>query len=110
MAKALAYRDRMLRALPPPVLAKLKHSRNSTGVVGVHVVTRRGRGGALLSYYVGTWVWPPRSRHQRSKYFSVQKYGKRKARALAVEARLEALRRTAEEERRLLLEEQRERR
>jgi hypothetical protein len=103
LAKALAYRDDLLRALPPPALAKTTWSRNTTGVVGLSVQNKLGAGGARLRYYVASWVWPPRSRYQVRKTFSAQKYGERRARALAVEARLAGLARAAEAEKRRIL-------
>jgi hypothetical protein len=70
---ALRERDRLLRALPPPVLAKIQSARNKTGVIGVQVVRRRTKRGTVLRFYVATFIWPPRSRHQVQKTFSVQK-------------------------------------
>jgi hypothetical protein len=99
---AIAHRDRLLRRLPPPVLAKLQHSRNTTGVVGVHRFSRQGRHG-LLWYYVANWVWPPRSRNQVRKTFSARRFGMRGARQKAIDARRAALARTAAEERQRVL-------
>lgn len=107
---ALRERDRLLRALPPPVLLKIQGTRNTTGVIGVQLVRRLSRRGRVLRAYVATFVWPPRSRHQHQKTFSVQKYGARRARALAIAERRAALGRTAAYERRRLLERERQER
>ncbi len=104
---ALRERDRLLRALPPPVLVKVRGTRNTTGVIGVQLVRRLSRRGRVLRAYVATFIWPPRSRHQHQKTFSVQKHGVRRARELAIAERRAALARTAQYERRCLQERER---
>ena len=52
-------------------------SRNSTGEIGVALITRTGGNGVVQDYYIATWR--PEPNQQRSKSFSVSKYGKSSA-------------------------------
>lgn len=91
LQRALAWRDKMIEALPPARKFKLSYSRNTTGVVGVHLSrdrSRRSRRRFSLRYAA---TWNDEHGRTRKRSFSVAKYGPRKARALAIQARREAL-------------------
>lgn len=64
--------------------------RANVGVVGVHLVTSRTPAGTLVHYYNATWTDASGRDHQR--VFSLRKYGKKRALALAIKARRTALR------------------
>jgi len=100
---AIAYRDSLLRSIPPPMYVKRRSVRSKTGIPGVHLERYINRRGRVVEKYVACWVWPPRSRRLVRLRFSVKEHGRRLARRLAIEARAEALKRTAEVERLNLL-------
>jgi hypothetical protein len=89
LRRALRWRDQMAAVLPPSRKFQRRHVLNTTGVVGVHFSRQYTRARRLANYYGATWVDELGQRHKRS--FSVAKYGTRKARALAVDARTRAL-------------------
>ncbi len=88
LRRAIAWRDSMLDALPPPRHIKLTSSRNTTGIIGVYLARSR-EGRTVRLRYVASWT--DEHARQRSRSFSVAKYGARQARALAREARQEAI-------------------
>ncbi|MBW8828921.1 MAG: AP2 domain-containing protein [Burkholderiales bacterium] len=75
---------------------KLKKS-NTSGVLGVHLSRTPNKDGMPRLHWVAEWVPVPNGRPERRR-FSVARYGDAEAKALAIEARDEAMR---------LLEEQR---
>jgi hypothetical protein len=87
LARAIACRDRMVAALPPPRRFHSTSSLNTTGVVGVSLIRQRTRKGT--QYYAATWT-DERGR-QFARCFSIPKYGRRKAFEMAVQARKQAL-------------------
>jgi len=90
LSRAIAWRDKMLEVLPPPRRFKLSYRLNTTGVIGVHICRdRRGQNVALR--YAASWA--DEHGRDRKSSFSVAKYGARQARALAIQARQEALKR-----------------
>jgi hypothetical protein len=89
LRRALRWRDQMAAVLPPPRKFKRRHVLNTTGVIGVHLARQYTRARRLAHYYGATWM--DDLGHRRKRSFSVAKYGTRKARALAVAARAEAL-------------------
>jgi AP2 domain len=89
LREALTRRDAIEAELPPPVKVKRVFSLNNTGEVGVAFVRQRTRAGRWVWYYVASWIELDGRRVKRS--YSVLKYGKRRARAQAVQARREAL-------------------
>jgi hypothetical protein len=89
LQRAIAWRDKMIEALPLPRKFKLSHTRNTTGVIGVSLVRDR-RGRHVRLRYAASWVDEHGQRRTRS--FSVARYGAREARALAIQARREAIR------------------
>lgn len=88
-ARAQRWRDRMEALLPPPRKFKSRNLLNTTGVVGVSFGEQRSRKGTLLAYYRAAWTDEAGRTHSRR--FSVAKYGKTRARSLAVKTRQEAL-------------------
>jgi hypothetical protein len=85
LRRALAWRDALIRKLPPPVKVRMHWPYNKTGVIGVSLLEDRTRGGTLVKRFVATWV--DEHGHDRKRSFSVPKYGHAKARAMAVAAR-----------------------
>jgi hypothetical protein len=88
LTAAIAYRNDLLARLPES-RAKRRHRRNTTGVVGVVLITQKRavRTGGDGQYYVATWTAGGGRRAVR--WFSVAKYGFERARDLAVAARME---------------------
>jgi hypothetical protein len=84
LARAIEWRDGMLRWLPPPRLLRRSWPANTTGVVGVFVVPGRC-GDSRGRRYAAAWTDEHGRRHRKS--FSVSKYGATQARRLAVELR-----------------------
>jgi hypothetical protein len=78
----------MIEALPPERHFKLSHSRNTSGVIGVHF--HRDRKGRIVRYAA---TWNDEHGQARKRSFSVARYGAREARSLAIQARREALKR-----------------
>ena len=89
LRRALRWRDQMAARLPPPRKFKRRYVLNTTGVVGVHLARQRTRARRLARFYCATWIDELGQSHKRS--FSLAKYGARQARALAVDARRQAL-------------------
>lgn len=87
--RALLWRDRVAALLPPPRKFKKRFVLNTTGVIGVTLARQRTRGGRLVEYYCATWFDERGQRRKRS--FSVAKYGRREARALAIDTRRNVL-------------------
>ncbi len=76
-----------------PVLTKRKFREvlrkpTASGISGVTRITTRARGN---EYEVWKANWTTRRGVRRSKQFSINKYGERKAKQLAIQARKEAL-------------------
>lgn len=88
-SRARAYRDRLLRRLPPPTKIKRRYARNTTGVIGVALVHERTRSGNRVWRYRVSW--PLRHGGTGRASFSVPKYGKQEARRRAIAARTEGL-------------------
>jgi hypothetical protein len=89
LGRALAWRDKMAAALPPPRKFKRRYALNTTGVIGVHLARQRTRKGTRVRYYCATWIDGGGRSHKRS--FSVAKYGRAIARARATRVRREAI-------------------
>lgn len=90
LAAAQEHRQRLLAKLGLPqqksrrFWAELRRRKGSSHVVGVQkLVTRRGKKPAV--YWKATWS--PEPYVVRQKFFSVAKYGARKAKKLAIKAR-----------------------
>ena len=90
LRRAQDHRDALLAKLPPPVKVKTTLVTNTTGVVGVALVKERSRAGTRTDRYVASL---PRADGSRGKAsFSLAKYGRQHAYALAVAARRRAVR------------------
>ncbi len=89
LARAMRWRDKMLDRLPPLRKIKRHSSLNTTGVIGVFRGINLTRAGNKIPLYGATWL--DEKGRSRRRVFSVRKYGERRARALAIEARREAL-------------------
>jgi len=87
--RALHWRDQTAAILPPPRKFKKRYVLNTTGVIGVTLSRQYTRARRLLHYYCATWISERGKPRKRS--FSVAKYGRSQARALAVAARRQAL-------------------
>ena len=96
LAAARKYRDQMLRKLTgysrEELLTKAS-SRNTSGYPGVRKLETNVRKGKwIYSYAFWEASWTPRPGGKRVKRrFSVQKYGDKKAKQLAIEARRKGL-------------------
>jgi len=87
---ALAYWRRMVLKVPVALRVMRRHVRNKSGAVGVYLdYTRDERGRKHWNYRA---AWPEASGRRARLSFSVRKYGKAWARAMAVKARREGLR------------------
>lgn len=62
-----------------------KNKRNNTGVVGVQKIERKNYGGTVYQAYRVNWT--ERSGKSRTKFFSIDKHGDKKAFALACQHR-----------------------
>jgi AP2 domain len=94
--EAQGYRDTVLRKLKPlsrVEIAKTKTSRNKSGIVGVRRIDKARRKNENV-YWSTFWEasWSPEPGVHKHKLFSVQKYGERQAKRLAVGAREKGLR------------------
>ena len=87
--RALRWRDRLLRTLPPLRKFRRHDSQNKTGVIGVSRSVDVTRAGNLVPRYRAKWQSASGRIHGRS--FSVLRYGERMAFALAVAERRRAL-------------------
>jgi hypothetical protein len=83
--RAVAYRDRLLKRVPAFNKLKRSYVRNTTGEIGVARCIERTRAGTRFVRYAATW--PKVSRGTNKRSFSATKYGDRRARRLAVQAR-----------------------
>jgi len=83
--RAVAYRDWLVDRLPAFNKLKRSYVRNTTGEIGVAHCVERTRAGTLFVRYAATW--PKASRGTLKRSFSATKYGHRRARRLAVQAR-----------------------
>jgi hypothetical protein len=99
LTEAQGFRDEVLAKLKPysrVEIANAKTVRNRSGIVGVRRVDKaRKKNGQV---YWGTFweaSWSPEPGVHKHRLFSVQKYGERKAKALAVDARKKGLRQMA---------------
>lgn len=86
---ALRHKERLLARLPPPVRIKRHNRRNRSGVIGVRRCEQVRKDGTAYFYYEASWL--DSSWRQRSRCFSVKKYGEAAARKLAKVARAQAV-------------------
>lgn len=86
---AQRFRDDLLRRLPPATKVKQTYSLNTTGVIGVALVRERTRTGKPTERYAATWPGPDGTRGKAT--FSIGRYGKARARSLAIQARQDGL-------------------
>ena len=94
LQRAIAWRNTMIDTLPPPRRFHSRHATNDTGVVGVSYVRQHSRRGTEIWYYVASWT--DENGRKRKRSFSVRKWGKARARVLAVQVRREVLARMLE--------------
>lgn len=85
LARARAWRDKMLKRVPPFTKLKSRFTLNRTGKIGVAFTTERQRNGRTFQRYVAGWPGP--AGEHRKASFSIAKYGKQEAFRLATEAR-----------------------
>jgi hypothetical protein len=89
---ARTFYNKLLKQLPPPSTSKgVMSTRNSTGHVGVHLAVNPSEYWEDVEYSSYVASWKSEKGERRKISFSVQKYGKRKALALAVIAREKGL-------------------
>lgn len=95
LAAARAHYQKLQAKLGPPKRmarrwwAEIQRRKGSSGIVGVQrVVVRRGRW--VRNYWMATWS--PEPYVVRRKAFSIERYGARKAKRLAIRARRAGLR------------------
>lgn len=100
LARATEWRDRLLKRLPPATMIRTRYAPNQSGVIGVQFARDRTRAGRPAHRYRAMWFEV--DGRQMSSSFSVAKYGARRAKALAIEARKRAVTRVLEERKRLL--------
>lgn len=97
-AAAVAHRDRLDARLPRPsraAVADLLRKNNTSGIPGVsRQVDMEGPGGRERVRWIARWT-PIVGEPARSRAFSVSLYGEKRAKALAIAARDEALRELA---------------
>ena len=92
---AKAYRDRLGKLMGVPTAPRgyrRAHSRSKTGVVGVlRVIVRKTYryGRRVYRYRQAYWManWSDRPKHVMRRMFSEKRYGRTKARELAIRAR-----------------------
>ena len=95
LAAATAYHQNMLKIFGPPMQkqrrwwAEIRRRKGSSSVVGVHKSVVR-RGGRVREYWTATWS--PKPYGAVRKLFSINRYGFRKARQMAIRARRAGLR------------------
>ena len=82
---AVAWRNRMLLALPPPLRVSRQDVRNTTEVVGVHLDICRDKQRRIRYSYRASW--PSASGKTVRRGFAVKKYGEEQALVLAARAR-----------------------
>jgi hypothetical protein len=83
--RAVEHRDWLKPRIPPWNKLHRRSSPNRSGIIGVCVVNDRTRAGRRVRRWVASWYTADGRREKRS--FSVPKYGERRAKALAIEAR-----------------------
>jgi hypothetical protein len=92
LSKAKTYRDKKMKVMPKMPL-RIYHERisprNTTGVIGVQLITRYGPDGTPNYYYAAGWY--EQKYKKISKCFAVLKYGEDEAFNLACEARAEGI-------------------
>lgn len=92
---AKIFRDQLiekLNSIPSKPRAKkivLRDSRNSTGVIGVSRLSKKGKNGNTIEFYSVTWR--PSPCQQKCTSFSIRKYGQELAFKKAVSYRYEML-------------------
>jgi len=93
-ARARLYRDEMLSRIGRngPLHYRARFSRNTSGMVGVQrvrYINRQRYGHMMYEYPRDVWVakWWRADGTQKQRSFSVNKYGSREAKRLAIEAR-----------------------
>lgn len=94
---AKEWHDEAKTLLPPlnrKEFAELKKRNNTSGHVGVHR-SHQIKNGRKLYHWVASWS--PAKGAQKSRRFSVLKYGEEEAKRLAIEAREEAIKNLAED-------------
>jgi hypothetical protein len=82
--RAVAYRNRLLKRVPAFNKLKRRYERNTTGEIGARCIERTQAGRRFVRYVA---TWPTASGRRAKRSFSIAKYGERRARRLAVQAR-----------------------
>jgi hypothetical protein len=95
---ALEWRDATWQQLGHPSHVSTRHSRNTSGIIGVRIEVTPGG----TEHYVAKWLDADRKRHGRA--FSIDKYGRDEARRMAIAARAAGVAATKKERDRRLLE------
>ena len=85
LRRAIVWRNDLEKRLTPWNKLHRRSSVSRTGVIGVSVLDDRTRAGTIVRRWVAQW--PIGDGRMRHRSFSVLKYGERKARRLAIEAR-----------------------
>lgn len=83
--RAVKHRDWFERQITPWNKLHRRSSRNRTGTIGVSVYLDRTKTGTRVRRWVASW--PTADGKRRNRSFSVAKFGERRARRLAIEAR-----------------------
>lgn len=89
LARAIRWRDSMIDHLPPPRRFKTRWPKNKTGTIGVSRSVDTTRTGSRIPRYKAVWV--DEQGRDRSRSFSVLKYGATRARQLAIQIRKRVL-------------------
>jgi hypothetical protein len=100
LASARAYRDKLDEENPRPTRADVANKlrpNNTSGIPGVYRREEKNPNGKVLAHWAAKWPSPVDGR-PKSKKFSIQLYGEKKAKALACEARERALKELAQQE------------
>ena len=84
-ARAKTWLRELKGTIPPLNKLHRRSSTSRTGIIGVMFTNDRTRAGNRVRRWVA--VWPKPSGGMRKRSFSVLKYGERRAKALAIEAR-----------------------
>jgi hypothetical protein len=98
LGRALAWRDALLRRLAPATLIRKRYVPNTTGVIGVQLARDRTPAGGTSFRYRAAWY--EIDGRLRMVSFSLDKYGEKRAKALAAKVRREAVARVLRERRR----------
>jgi AP2 domain-containing protein len=83
--RAIKYRDWLKARLPPWNKLHRRSANNTSGIIGVSRIVDRTRTGRRIPRWIAHWHTADGPQRKRS--FSVLKYGARRAKRLAVEAR-----------------------